>query len=97
MTRQEHLWYDWKKINYLLGHAGDIVIPPDNARDLSKVHQPVSRELSEKGKLRLCKALQNEYNGYISLLREAINLSDDDVQESLQEIHRTCPNVIIPP
>lgn len=97
-TRQEHLWYDWKKINYLLGQAGDIIIPNANmnARDLSNVVQPVSRHLSEEGKLRLCKALQKEYDGYVNLLREAINLSDKDVQESLEEIKKTCPNVVIP-
>ena len=97
-TRQEHLWYDWKKINYLLGQASDMLIPADdaNARDLSKMHQPVTRDLSERGKERLCKALQKEYDGYVKILQEAINLSDSDVQESLDEMKKTCPNVIIP-
>ena len=95
-TRQEHLWYDWKKINFQLGQTSDILIPADdsNARDLSKMNQPVTRDLSDKGKERLCKALKNEYDGYISILQEAINLSDDDVQVTLDEIKATCPNII---
>ncbi|CAB9511645.1 expressed unknown protein [Seminavis robusta] len=94
-TRQEHLWYDWKKINFLLGQVGDVVTPPDKARDLSDVNQPVTRDLSELGRHRLCKALQKEYDGYVRILREAINLNDKDVEESLAEIHQNCPNVII--
>lgn len=98
VTRQEHLWYDWKKINFLLGQASDMLIPGDdsNARDLSKLNQPVTRELSDKGKERLCKALKNEYDGYIKILQEAINLSDSDVQETLDEIKTTCPNAVAP-
>lgn len=99
-TRQEHLWYDWRKINYLLGQVGDVITPLDDngkARDLSAVHQPVTRELSDRGGERLCKALQTEYTGYVHLLREAINLSDSDLQETLDEISLACPNVIIPP
>jgi Sulfotransferase family len=98
-TRQEHLWYDWKKINFLLGQVGDVITPPDDAkaRDLSNVSQPVTRELSSLGKQRLCKALQKEYDGYVRILREAINLSDDDVQQSLHEIHQNCPYIIVQP
>lgn len=98
VTRQEHLWYDWRKINYLLGQTGDMLIPADdtNARDLSKMNQPVTRELSKTGSARLCKALQKEYDGYIKILQEAINLSDSDVQESLDEIQETCPNIVVP-
>jgi len=95
-TRQEHLWYDWKKINYLLGQVGDVVTPYSGARDMSNVHQPVTRDLSPLGKERLCRALQKEYEGYVQILREAINLTDQDVQESLDEIKHNCPNVRIP-
>ena len=78
---------------------GDVITPPDDvkARDLSDVNQPVTRELSDLGKQRLCKALQKEYDGYVKILREAINLSDDDVQQSLNEIHQNCPNVVVHP
>jgi len=97
-TRQEHLWYDWKKINFQLGQASDMLIPADDAkaRDLSKVHQPVTRDLDEKGKERLCKALQKEYEGYVRILTEAINISDNDMQETLNEIKESCPNVVLP-
>jgi hypothetical protein len=95
-TRQEHLWYDWKKINYLLGQHGNVAIPKKTARNYTSIHQPVTRDLSEKGKRRFCKALQKEYEAYVKLLREAVNLSDEDVQESLDQIENTCPNVKIP-
>jgi len=52
--------------------------------------------LSPLGKERLCRALQKEYEGYVQILREAINLTDQDVQESLDEIKHNCPNVRIP-
>ena len=98
VTRQEHLWYDWKKINFLLGQASDMLIPGDdsNARDLSKMNQPVTRELSDIGKERLCKALKDEYDSYIKILQEAINLSDSDVEETLNEIKAACPNIVAP-
>jgi hypothetical protein len=97
VTRQEHLLYDWKKINYLFGQKGDVVIPQDVARNVSGIAQPVTRQLSQQGTQRLCKALQKEYESYVRILREAVNLSDEDVQESLEEVKGTCPNVIIPP
>lgn len=95
-TRQEFLSYDWKKINYLLGQQGDVVVPNEAARNITGVYQPVSHDLGDVGKQRLCKALQREYESYVRILREAINLSDEDVMYSLDKIRRTCPNVIIP-
>ena len=94
VTRQEHLWYDWKKINYLLGQIDDAGLQEDmNARNLTDLHQPITRDLSDMGRRRFCKALEREYQEYVQLLRDAINLSDDDLKESLEQARRTCPNI----
>ena len=52
----------------------------------------VSKNISSVGRRRLCKALRPEYKSYITALARAINLSDQDRQNSLKLSQQTCPD-----
>ena len=52
---------------------------------------PNEKYLSDEAKTALCELLCNEIQVYKELIRGAINLNDDDVDESMEELRRTCP------
>ncbi len=52
---------------------------------------PNEKYLSDESKTALCEVLCNEIQVYKELIRGAINLNDDDVDESMEELRRTCP------
>jgi hypothetical protein len=92
--RQEHLWKDWKDVNHLLGQRGEIVIPhQSNLRNVATVRQPVKRKLSDAGRDRLCRALEEEYKTYFGFLKKAVNVKETDVTEAMEYSKRQCPNL----
>jgi len=52
---------------------------------------PNEKYLSDESKTALCEVLCNEIQVYKELIRGAINLNDDDMDESMEELRRTCP------
>lgn len=95
-TRQTHLLEDWIQINKQLGETGDIVFSREtDVRNVTGLNLPVTRNVSDVGRTRLCKALAREYEVYILFLREAVNLSPEDVEESLQRSRKNCPELTI--
>jgi hypothetical protein len=102
ITRKENLRHDWKTINSILSGEpvsaikNEISIPSreaNDARNVSGLTMPVTRSLSEMGRLRLCQALEQEYKHYIWFLEAASNLDEQDIQEALAYSRQNCPNL----
>jgi hypothetical protein len=101
--RQEYLWDDWKSANIALGQVKPVYIPEDGMTRLRNVtllekenKMPVTRELNLVGRRLLCKALRDEYRAYYYLLTHANNLSDDDIQKSIERTKDNCPELDLP-
>lgn len=95
VTRNEHLWQDWIKINQLLGQETPVHVPRGGihqvkARNVTHLPSPVTRDLSEKGTVILCRALQDEYDAFFWFLRNSINLGSEDVQEAVERAKQRC-------
>lgn len=92
--RREHLWNDWTSVNALFAPNRSVIVPTDasaRARDMATIKQPVTRELSDKGRGYLCRAIQQEYKVYFALLDRAINLNATDIQEARDLACKNCP------
>jgi hypothetical protein len=99
VTRQEHLQEDWVAVNRRLGQASAVLSLPHqrNLRNttLGPHTMPVSRRLSLRGKRLLCRALTGEYKAYLWFLRQARNLSPEDVSESIRYSMLQCPQLTL--
>lgn len=102
VTRQEHLWDDWRAVNEALGQTdGPAYIPPhqEEVRNTTVLELqdrlPVTRELNERGREMLCRALEEEYQAYFWFLGHAKNLSPHDISQSIAHAKKNCPNVVI--
>jgi len=98
VTRQEHLWDDWKTVNIALGQAPESVhIPVQHLRNTTVLELqnklPVTRALNERGREILCRVLQDEYNAYFWFLRKAKNLSPHDISQSILHSKQNCPKL----
>ncbi|CAB9506810.1 unknown protein (Partial), partial [Seminavis robusta] len=91
-TRQEHMAQDWQSLNHMLGETKDTTKfwPEKKVRDVSKVQLPVPNELSEEGRVQLCRALRGEYQRYVEYLFASVNLSPQDRQDSLEFAKKSC-------
>lgn len=96
VTRQEHLYEDWVRINQELGQE-KVILPAQvdlkQVRNVTKIVVPVTRDLSNHGTLTLCKALESEYKLYFWFLKMARNIHDEDLQASLDRAIGKCPNL----
>ena len=54
---------------------------------------PVTKELSEKGQARLCRALEGEYHAYFFFIDRALNLSPSERRKSYEMAQKNCPNL----
>ena len=96
VIRTKHLWQDWRTVNDLLGSPTEVPIPEsvDEGQVVnSQKNLPVKSNLSSNGQRILCKLLLNEYKLYIDLINRAVNLSDDDIKTTLEEVQRNCPAI----
>lgn len=83
-VRSHNLVEDWISVNEYLGQdRRTITYPEKKIRDSSAVTRPVSNDLSEEGRKSLCLALKREYDVYLSLIHSSENLSEKDMQDSL--------------
>lgn len=99
VIRQESVWDDWTAINKLLAPNRTVVLPTGEAahgRDTAKLNQPITRDLSNKGREHLCRAIEQEYELFFSLLNRAVNLNATDIQEAREKAQRNCPNLVKP-
>jgi hypothetical protein len=94
--RTEHLWDDWTTANQWLGQDtvttfSDIRLRKNNDDSSEMFNYPVKREISAQGQERLCRALKKEYQAYMILLQRAVNLSEQQRQDSLNQARQNCP------
>lgn len=91
--RTEHLNTDWIASNRYLGQDGDVLSPVKKLRDTSSTIQSsvVSKDLSKEGRKKVCIALKDEYNYYLSIIWNSINLKQDEKLESLEYSRKNCP------
>ena len=101
VIRQEHLWEDWYEFNHLLEkqlNDGVTETVSTNVRQQQHHHLRSTKDLPVKNDLReheiriMCKYLREEIQLYVSLLNRAVNLSNEDVVESLSDLYKTCPH-----
>ena len=95
LLRQEKLFDDWVSLNTLLGQKDPIKLPPSelNLRNVSSLQLPVTREISDQGRRKLCKALEPEYMAYFRLLDRAININQRELEFCRQIAQQNCPNL----
>jgi hypothetical protein len=92
--RTEHLMEDWNSVEYNLGGVEKVfglnntVISHNNVNLAS---DEKSKYLSHESKRLICAKLCNEIQNYKKILRLSINLSEEQVQESVDELGLGCP------
>eukprot|EP00934_Nitzschia_sp_Nitz4_P000643 Nitzschia sp. Nitz4//scaffold61_size107673//45161//46305//NITZ4_004233-RA/size107673-snap-gene-0.111-mRNA-1//-1//CDS//3329555704//643//frame0 len=95
VIRQEHLWDDWKNVNVEFGQHEPVFVPNSdfNQRNTTGLVLPVSRDVSDDGRVRLCEALELEYVAYFQILKSARNLNSVDLQRAVEAATKSCPNL----
>ena len=99
VTRQEHLWDDWRTVNQALGQPAQAVYLPTHqqirnttAYELQN-QLPVTRTLDKRGREILCHALTEEYEAYFWILHHAKNLSPHSISQSMAYAKKNCPSI----
>lgn len=96
VVRTTHLWDDWFRINKLLDPTRDVYIPRNvHERNVKNLTLPVTRTVSEEGRMHLCEALEKEYRVFFELLERAGNLNATDLQEARSVAYKNCPNLVL--
>ena len=105
VIRQEHLWEDWSNVNAILASNGAVTARRDNDsgavavvdstavtshRNITGLLLPVTRTISNQGRMKLCKALQEEYRAYFRLLQQAKNIDETDMEDCRRIAERNC-------
>ncbi|GFH49015.1 hypothetical protein CTEN210_05491 [Chaetoceros tenuissimus] len=91
IIRTEFLVRDWIQANVYLGqNATDIQVPQKKVRDSSNVFRPVINNLSSLGNENLCFSLEKEYSIYFSLLFSSVNLSHENLKDSIDIAKKNC-------
>ena len=92
--RTEHLGEDWISselavggVDYSNHHEDGISIPRINTGS----NTTGTNYLNDNLRKLVCHELCNEIQAYKRILYESINLKDDQVQESMEELKRSCP------
>jgi len=101
VVRSEHLTDDWNSIEMHLHSivkqqkGGDIRSEPYQIGPVAKSNKArysgKDRQVSPQARRLLCQALCEEIQLYKKILHRAINLNSDQVQESLDELAKSCP------
>ena len=97
VIRTKKLWSDWIDINNLLGSKKNVDVPDKESEGgvvNARGSLPIKNNLSATGQAIICQFLKNDIKIYIDLMNRAINLSDDDVKEALESVHKSCPSVL---
>lgn len=93
VMRNERLWQDWHSVNRMLDPTRDVHSAQKLVRDLQKLQQPVTRDLSDEGRAFLCRAIEKEYAVFFRLLGRAVNLNETDIEEARDKALQNCPNL----
>lgn len=82
---------DYNSINYFLGDKPEVLKSSDIPVNNAHAKNETELYLSPSSKETLCKVLCNEIQVYKDILKRAINLNDDDVEESIGALMKSCP------
>jgi hypothetical protein len=101
IIRQEHLWEDWSTVNRLLSgqpaaSEAVVVLPDERVRRnvTGALPPPVTKQVNDKGRQNLCRALEPDYRAYLTLFRMAKNLRHPmDMQEAIAIGKYNCPDL----
>lgn len=92
--RTEHLLQDWNSVEKNLGGLPE-VLGQDNEviahNNVNKASGDSLKYLSDESRRLICAKLCNEIQVYKEILRLSINLSEKQVQESVDEVANSCP------
>ena len=98
VIRKEHLWDDWWKVNRMFGEKQrrESIVPSSGGeaeRNIAGIQLPVTRDISDEGRLKLCKALELEYSVYFRILQRAENMDATDLEDARRVASGNCPNL----
>jgi hypothetical protein len=100
VIRSEHLEEDWSRLEELYTHnhqqgSTNMIVDKGKQRDdyfaTVQRHKTNSSLLSPDSYLNLCRALCQEIQIYSFLLKRAINLTPQQLEQSMDELHAKCP------
>jgi len=91
VIRNKHIIGDWNAINELIGGQPDLLMPSNIPVNNAHAKNANELYLSDSSKMALCQALCNEIQVYKEIIRHGINLSDDDIDQSMEELRQSCP------
>ncbi len=96
LIRTKFLWEDWVVVNNLLGSSHNVTVPKsDETNKLNaRGELPIESNLSDEGRKTLCHFLKSDIQIYISFLNRAVNLSDEDVKVTLEDLQESCPEIV---
>ena len=89
VIRTEHMLDDWNAMERLLGSKYVVKMLPE--RNINSYTNPDDKYLSDDSKKLLCAYLCDEIQVYKQLLGMAVNLRSEQVDQSMQELRKTCP------
>jgi len=89
VIRTEHMLEDWNSMERLLGSKYVVKMLPE--RNINSYTNPDEKYLTDDAKKLLCAHLCDEIQVYKELLRKAVNLRPEQVDQSMQELRKTCP------
>ena len=95
VIRKEHLWDDWWKVNRMFGEQQrrEPVVSSEVQRNITGIQLPVTRDISDQGRSKLCKALEEEYSVYFRILQRAENMDAIDLEDARTVASGNCPDL----
>eukprot|EP00804_Cyclotella_cryptica_P028033 CCRYP_003894-RA/>CCRYP_003894-RA protein AED:0.00 eAED:0.00 QI:171/-1/1/1/-1/1/1/2577/1135 len=98
VIRTEHLVDDWNSAESMVGGVTNILGPDQTTLVFTNVNghsAPETKELSDESRFLLCEKLCNEIQVYKKILNVAVNLSEEQRQQSFEELKVSCPREAI--
>lgn len=92
--RTEHLREDWNSVEYNLGGEKEVLGEDNHViahNNVNKAGGYNLKYLSDKSRVLICAKLCNEIQNYKKILQLSVNLSEEQVQESIDEVMHSCP------
>jgi hypothetical protein len=89
VIRSEHMLDDWNSMEAMLG--SDARARPFPARNTASKEKELNKVLTQRAQELVCAALCQEIQVYKHYLHVAVNLHAAQVEQSLEELRRSCP------
>ena len=89
VIRTEHLSGDWNSVEQFLGGEGETADFPVRNAGTHKTDE--DKHLSEEARVLICAALCDDIQSYKDILRRAVNLDAAQIDESMEDLRKSCP------